>query len=182
MPVDRALRLNDADGIAAAYAAHGRELFGFALRSLGDKGLAEEAVQTTYLRAWRAGDRFDEALGSVRTWLFAILRNVVIDLTRARSVRPPPGIDLDTIDMVDAAESLDATIDRTLTAWQVEEALRRLSLDHRAALIEVYYRGNSYEEAGRLLQVPAGTVKSRVYYALRALRLALDELGWTHDH
>ena len=71
-----------------AYAAHAGELYGFALRSLGDSGLAEEAVQETFLRAWRAGDRYDPQIGSLRTWLFAILRNVVIDLGRARAVRP----------------------------------------------------------------------------------------------
>ena len=61
--------------VREAYAAHAGELYGFALRSLGDSGLAEEAVQETFVRAWRAGDRFDPQIGSLRTWLFAILRN-----------------------------------------------------------------------------------------------------------
>src|SRR6476660_6322805 len=74
--------------VREAYAAHSGELYGFAMRSLGDPGLAEEAVQETFLRAWRAGERFDARLGSLRTWLFAILRNVVIDLSRARASRP----------------------------------------------------------------------------------------------
>src|SRR5512133_431308 len=76
------------DGVRAVYAAHGPELYRFALRSLGDRGLAEEAVQETFVRAWQAANRFDDALGSLRTWLFAIIRNVVIDLSRARAVRP----------------------------------------------------------------------------------------------
>src|SRR5512133_2038302 len=74
--------------VREAYSAHSRELYGFAVRSLDDAGLAEEAVQETFTRAWRAGERFDPEIGSLRTWLFAILRNVVIDLGRARSVRP----------------------------------------------------------------------------------------------
>jgi RNA polymerase sigma-70 factor (ECF subfamily) len=74
--------------VRAVYRAHGSELYRFALRSLGDQGLAEEAVQETFLRAWQAANRFDERLGSLRTWLFAIVRNVVIDLSRARAVRP----------------------------------------------------------------------------------------------
>ena len=65
----------DAEWVSAAYAAHGPELYRFALRSLGDSGLAEEAVQSTYLRAWRNADRFDDDLGSLRTWLFAIISN-----------------------------------------------------------------------------------------------------------
>ena len=74
--------------VREAYSAHGSELYGFAVRSLGDSGLAEEAVQETFLRAWRAGERFDPQIGSLRTWLFAILRNVVIDLGR-RGPRGP---------------------------------------------------------------------------------------------
>src|ERR687891_574390 len=76
--------------VREAYAAHARELYGFAHRSLGDAGLAEEAVQETFVRAWRAGDRFDPEIGSLRTWLFAIVRNIIIDLSRARAARPRP--------------------------------------------------------------------------------------------
>ena len=171
----------DTEWVAAAYAAHGRELYRFALRSLSDAGLAEEAVQTTYLRAWRAAARFDESLGSLRTWLFAILRNVVVDMARARRARPS---------LADAplAEhgserwpASESDVDRMLVAWQVEEALRRLSADHRIALIEIYFRSRSYEEVALELGIPTGTVKSRVYYALKALRLALEELGWNGD-
>src|ERR671930_451347 len=101
-----------------AYGAYAGELYGFALRSLGDRGLAEEAVQETFLRAWRAGDRFDPQIGSLRTWLFAILRNVVIDLGRARAVRPG---------VADAGlEPSHDPLDDALLSWQVEEALRRI--------------------------------------------------------
>jgi RNA polymerase sigma-70 factor, ECF subfamily len=165
----------DAEWVSAAYAAHGPELYRFALRSLGDAGLAEEAVQSTYLRAWRNADRFDEDLGSLRTWLFAIVRNVVIDVARARRIRPV------TVTDDPGAESghADDDIDRMLLAWQVEEALRRLSDDHRTVLIETYYRARSHGAVAAELGIPVGTVKSRVYYALRQLRLALEELGWT---
>src|SRR4051794_41978754 len=74
--------------VREAYSAHSGELYGFAVRSLGDAGLAEEAVQETFVRAWRAGERFDPKIGSLRTRLFAILPNVVIDLRPARAVRP----------------------------------------------------------------------------------------------
>jgi RNA polymerase sigma-70 factor (ECF subfamily) len=169
----------NAEWVSAAYAAHGPELYRFALRSLGDSGLAEEAVQTTYVRAWRNAERFDDELGTLRTWLFAILRNVVIDLARARNVRPPTSAVAEAADNQEAAGADD--VDRILVAWQVEEALRRLSPDHRTALVETYYRGRPYEAVADDLGIPVGTVKSRVYYALRQLRLALEELGWTDD-
>ena len=162
--------LTDERDVREAYSAHATELYGFAMRSLGDAGLAEEAVQETFLRAWRAGDRFDPQIGSLRTWLFAILRNVVIDLGRARAARPR---------LVDAeVEPAVEPLNEALLAWQVEEAMRRISEQHRRVLIETYYRGRPYAEVAEELGVPAGTVKSRVYYGLRALRVALEEMGY----
>jgi RNA polymerase sigma-70 factor, ECF subfamily len=162
--------LSDEHGIRQAYTAHGDELYGFALRSLGDRGLAEEAVQETFIRAWRAADRFDPELGSLRTWLFAIMRNIVIDLGRARAARPRP---TDSIE-----EVAQEPFEQALLAWQVEEALRRIGDAHRQVLVETYYRGRPYAEVAADLGVPEGTVKSRVYYGLRALRNALEEMGY----
>ncbi len=156
--------------VREAYAAHAGELYGFALRSLGDAGLAEEAVQETFVRAWRAGERFDPEIGSLRTWLFAILRNVVIDLGRARAARPRV-----------AEGGIEPTVeplDQALLSWQVEEAMRRLGDDHRRVLVETYYRGRPYAEVAAELGIPEGTVKSRVYYGLRALRVVLEEMGY----
>ena len=156
--------------VREAYSAHSGELYGFAVRSLGDAGLAEEAVQETFVRAWRAGERFDPKIGSLRTWLFAILRNVVIDLGRARAVRP-------TV----SDEGIEASVepfDEALLSWQIEEAMRRIGEQHRRVLVETYYRGRPYAEVADELGVPEGTVKSRVYYGLRALRVVLEEMGY----
>ena len=156
--------------VREAYAAHAGELYGFAVRSLGDAGLAEEAVQETFVRAWRAGERFDPQIGSLRTWLFAILRNVVIDLGRARAARPSV--------VEGEAEPSVEPFEETLLAWEVEEAMRRIGDQHRRILVETYYRGRPYAEVATELGIPVGTVKSRVYYALRALRIALEEIGY----
>jgi RNA polymerase sigma-70 factor (ECF subfamily) len=162
--------LRDERDVRAAYAAHAGELYGFALRSLGDGGLAEEAVQETFLRAWRAGDRFDPQIGSLRTWLFAILRNVVIDLGRARAARPSLA--------QSGVEPSVEPLEEALLAWQVEEAMRRIGDEHRRVLLETYFRGRPYAEIAEELGVPEGTVKSRVYYGLRALRVVLEEMGY----
>ena len=163
-------------GVRAAYRAHGAELFGFALRALRDPGLAEEAVQETFLRAWRAADRFDPEIAPLRAWLYSIIRNVVVDLTRARAARPQI---VQSPTVVDLRESEQGDpFDRALVAWQVEEALRKLGEDHRRVLVETYYRARPYAEVAADLGIPEGTVKSRVYYALRALRLTLEEMGW----
>ena len=156
--------------VREAYAAHAGELYGFAMRSLGDSGLAEEAVQEAFLRAWRAGDRFDPQIGSLRTWLFAILRNVVIDLGRSRATTPTP--------VEGEVEPAVEPLDEALLAWQLEEAMRRIGDRHRRILVETYYRGRPYDEVAKELGIPEGTVKSRVYYGLRALRVALEEIGY----
>jgi RNA polymerase sigma-70 factor (ECF subfamily) len=162
--------LTDERDVREAYAAHAAELYGFAVRSLADPGLAEEAVQETFLRAWRAGERFDPQIGSLRTWLFAILRNVVIDLGRARASRPAV-----------AEGGIEPSVEpfgEALLAWQIEEAMRRIGDQHRQVLVETYYRGRPYAEVAKELGVPEGTVKSRVYYGLRALRVVLEEMGY----
>jgi RNA polymerase sigma-70 factor (ECF subfamily) len=107
--------------------------------------------------------------------LFAILRNTVIDLARSEAVRPPSAGGRDPVDGAATVSELD----RAMVSWQVEEALRRLSDDHRRVLVEVHLRGRPLGEVAAELGIPVGTVKSRAYYALRALRVVLEELGWT---
>lgn len=172
------MQLDDV-GIRAAYVAHAGEMLSFATRALSDHALAEEAVQETFVRAWRFGDRFDPELGTLRTWLFSILRHVVIDLARARSARAHPASDA----VIELATDRhvgpdDDPFEDALRSWQVEEGLRRIGEDHRRVLMETYYRARRYAEVAAELGIPVGTVKSRVYYALRALRLALEEMGW----
>ncbi len=155
------------------HAEHGAALWAYSLRLTGhDRARAEDVVQETLLRAWRNYDRLDESQGSVRSWLFTVARNLVIDEWRSRQAHG----ELPVADVPEQADPDDAT-DRYLTSWVVAEALRTLSGEHRAVLLECYFRGASVAEAARRLDIPEGTVKSRTHYALRALRLALQELG-----
>lgn len=170
----RTAELAGEPGLRAAYAAHGGELYRLANRSLSDGMLAEEAVQETFLRAWRAAERFDPDLGSLRTWLFAIARNVIIDLSRARAVRPEvTGETGET-----GEEPGDDPIEQAMQSWLVEEALGRISGDHRKAIVETYFRGRPYGEVAEELGVPEGTLRSRVFYGLKSLRLTLEEMEW----
>jgi RNA polymerase sigma-70 factor, ECF subfamily len=161
----------DEEGLRGAFLAHGGELYGYARRSLGDAGAAEDVIQETFVRAGRARARFDPDLGSLRTWLFAIERRVVIDHARARAVRQTSPLPVDMAQVGD-------DIERALLGWQVEEALRRLRPEHRRVLVETYYRGRSGREVAMELGIPEGTVRSRLFYALQSLRLTLDEMGW----
>lgn len=145
----------------------------FAYRALGDWETAEEVLQDTLVRAWRAADRFDPERANAGTWLYAIARNLIIDQHRRRASRPQ-AVEAEADALPDEDPS---ALDRALEAWQVADALRQLSPDHRTALMETYYRGASIGQAARKLGVPPGTVKSRVHYALRNLRLVLEERG-----
>ncbi len=166
-------------GLHAAYEAHSGELFAVAQRSLGDRGLAQEAVQETFVRAWRAADRFDPALGMLRGWLFSILRNVIIDLARKRSRRF--ALDAHPINNDNLAGPQhvgDDQFDKVLNQWVMEQALARLRDEHRSVILAVHRDGQSSVEIAAEFSIPEGTVRSRLYYGLKALRLALEELGW----
>jgi RNA polymerase sigma-70 factor (ECF subfamily) len=157
--------------IRTLYAEHGGALLRYALHLTGgDRQRAEDLVQETIVRAWR----HPEALADrqPRPWLFAVARNLAVDAYRARQSRPPEvgQAALETVPVSDDA-------DRTLESWAVAEALASLRPDHRKVIVETYYRGCSVAEAAATLGIPTGTVKSRTYYALKALKLALAERG-----
>ena len=152
---------------------HAAALWGYCLSLTGhDHARAQDVVQETFLRAWRNHDRLEESRGSVRAWLFTVARHIVIDewrTARARSEMP-------VADVPEVVDGRDQT-DQLLLSWVVADALLTLGPDHRAVLIECYFRGASVAEAASRLGIPGGTVKSRTHYALRALRLALQEMG-----
>ncbi|MGN6132397.1 MAG: sigma-70 family RNA polymerase sigma factor [Nocardioidaceae bacterium] len=157
----------------ALHEEHAAALWGYVVRLTGnDRARAEDVVQETMLRAWRHSSVLDGTQGSVRAWLFTVARNIVVDEWRWRRVRP----ELTMAEPPEPAQTGDRT-DELLLSWVVADALTRLSPEHRAVLVECYYRGRSVAEAASRLGVPEGTVKSRTHYALRALRLALEELG-----
>lgn len=165
------------DEIRDAYLAHGPELYRFALRSLGDAGAAQEAVQETFLRAWHATERFDPQIASVRVWLFAIARNVVIDEARRAGARPWLRQLCEPADLEGAAtgSGLDP-IDRLLRTRDLVEALARVGEHHRHAIVETYLRDRPHADVAAELGIPVATLRSRIFYALKALRLALDEM------
>jgi RNA polymerase sigma-70 factor (ECF subfamily) len=166
---------DDAELLREMHTQHGDALFSYALRlTSGDRQRAEDLVQETLLRAWQHPESMDPNLGSVRSWLFTTARNLAIDAWRRRAAR---GNEIIT-DVLPEPPAVDET-ERAVESWLVAEALGRLSRQHREVLVDCFYRGRSVAEVSSRLGIPAGTVKSRTYYALRSLRLALEELGVT---
>ena len=152
---------------------HAAALWRFCVRLTdGDRHRAEDVAQETLLRAWRNRKVLERSEASVRAWLFTVARNIVIDEWRAKRAHG----ELSVAEVPEAGDTRDRT-DDLLQSWIVAEAVTKLSEDHRAVLLECYYRGASVAEASARLGVPQGTVKSRTHYALKALRLGLEEMG-----
>jgi RNA polymerase sigma-70 factor, ECF subfamily len=159
------------------YEEHAGPLLMFVLRLTGgDRQRAEDIVQETLLRAWRNAHRLGaQGQQSLRPWLVTVARRIAIDDHRSASARPSETYDRELESFPSQADDTD----RVLQSMTVSDALRELSQSHREILIETYFRGRTVPEAAEVLNLPLGTAKSRVYYALRALRTALQQRGVT---
>lgn len=138
-----------------------------------DRHLAEEVVQETLVRAWQRPGIVDSRHSSVRPWLFTVARNLVHDHWRARRARPA---EVGEAELAGIPEQRDR-IDETVQAQVMRQGMAELAKVHREVLAHVYYSGMSIADTAALLGVPVGTVKSRLYYALRSLRVILVEQG-----
>jgi RNA polymerase sigma-70 factor (ECF subfamily) len=152
---------------------HAPALWRYVVWLTGDRHFAEDVVQETLVRAWRRPQVLDQTENSARAWLFTVARNLVIDDRRSAHARHE--IASEQLPEGAADDGTDALLD----AWLVSDALATLSDDHRLVVVHSYYLGQSTTEISRELDIPEGTVKSRLHYALRALRLALQERGVT---
>ncbi|MFB7270136.1 sigma-70 family RNA polymerase sigma factor [Streptomyces sp. NPDC056244] len=170
MTTATATETTDERALAELQRAHGPALLNFLLGlTHGDRQRAEDLVQETLVRAWQHPEAFDGPFDSMRPWLFTVGRRLAIDARRSRLARPfevSDGILAATPDPEDPTESAVAVLD-------VREAVKTLSQEHRAVLVQIYFRGLSVHETARALGIPEGTVKSRSYYALRALGRSL---------
>ncbi|TAM70674.1 MAG: sigma-70 family RNA polymerase sigma factor [Microbacteriaceae bacterium] len=159
--------------LRALHDEHAAPLWRYVVHLTGDRALADDIVQETLLRAWRKPSVLDQGETSARAWLFTVARNLVIDSKRSARNRHEFGTD--ELPEQSTADETDALLD----SWLVAEALASLSLEHRAVIVHAYYGGRSVAEIARELDIPPGTVKSRMHYGLRALKLALQENGVT---
>ena len=161
--------------ITELYRRYRGPLLSFVLHlTAGDRQQAEDVVQETMVRAWRHASRLDPQAESPMPWLATIARRIVIDERRRKLARPAEI----GVGMAEKASVVDET-EALLRKVTVTEALKALSAAHREVLNETILRGRTVTEAAEVLGIPVGTVKSRVYYALKALRLVLAERGVT---
>ena len=158
----------------ALYDEHAAPLWRYALRLTGDRNRAEDVVQETLLRAWRHPEVVGDTERSVRAWLFTVARNLVIDESRSARARFEV-TSLDKAPEPAGRDEVNAALDRLLIA----DALAQLSAEHRAVICRSYYRGWTTAQIAADLNIAEGTVKSRLHYAVRAMRLTLQEMGVT---
>jgi len=158
------------------YDQHAAALWRYALRLTGDQARAEDVVQETLLRAWQHPEVADDSERSARAWLFTVARNMIIDERRSARFRNEVGT-LDGSGTPERAgpDEVDSALDRLL----IGDAMAQLSSEHRAVIRRSYYLGWSTAQIAADLDIAEGTVKSRLHYAVRALRLTLQEMGVT---
>jgi len=158
----------------ALHNGHASALWSYALHLTGgDRSRAEDVVQETLLRAWRHPRVLDQSQGSPRAWLFTVARRIVIDGWRTAASRSE--VSTETPPELPVGDGTD----RAVQGWLVAEALAELSARHREVLLLCFFQGHSVADAAERLGVAEGTVKSRTHYALRALKLVLEEKGVT---
>jgi RNA polymerase sigma-70 factor, ECF subfamily len=172
MLVERLPGDRSGDELRELYRRYAGELFGFAASALGDREQAEEVVQDVFAQLWQHAGDYDHRRASVRTWLYAIARNRIVDAHRRAAARPKRAED----DSLDSAAEIDAALDQAVLRWQITMALSRLSPAHREVIRLAHYGGLTMREIAERTGIPLGTVKSRTSYALRSLRLILDEM------
>jgi RNA polymerase sigma-70 factor, ECF subfamily len=161
---------DDGEALRTLYRRYAPRVYGLGVQLLGDRGLAEELVQETFVRIWRSAGRYDPGRGAPATFLFTVARRLAVDIWRRQSSRTavtgmPPAPD-------------DDRIDAALRRLEVRDALTSLTPAHRQVLELTYFQGLKQRQVAERLAIPVGTVKTRTHHALRALKVSLQERGF----
>lgn len=164
------------DALVALYRAYSPRIHRLGLRTLHDAGHAEELVQETFVRLWQSAHRFDPARGSARAFTFTLAQRTAIDILRRASARPKlvAAVPDEALGMSSGGED---AVERIADEFLVREAVETLSPKHREVITMSFDEDLADRQIADRLDVPVGTVRSRTYYALRALRLELEERG-----
>jgi len=158
--------------VAELYRRYGARLYRFGVQLLGDSGLAEEMVQECFVRLWRTAGRFDISRGTVAGYLFVIARSIAADIRKRPSSRPLAPVEEEQV----PAQPDDT--DRIVASLAVQDALISLSSTHREVLMLAHGQGLTQTQIAERLGLPLGTVKTRMFHGLRALKTALAERGY----
>lgn len=167
------MRSDEAARLGALYDAHAAPIWRYVVRLTGDRAGADDIVQETLLRAWRTPRILSDDPEHTRSWMYTVARHLVID--EVRSAHHRREITVDAPPELAVRDDTDAILDAIL----IEDALAELAEVHRQVVIRAYFGSRTVAEIAAELAIPEGTVKSRLHYGLRALRLGLQEKGVT---
>ncbi|MFK7924621.1 MAG: RNA polymerase sigma factor [Bacteroidia bacterium] len=162
------LAAKDQEAIRMIYQQYAPTLLGVLLRILGEKDLAEDALQEALIKVWKNADRYDSSKGRLFTWLLNICRNTAIDKRRSASFRNQQTIQSDEILVSSVNEQHHYQFNPDQIG--VKEWVQKLSPEHKEVIDIVYFSGYSHREAAKYLDIPVGTLKTRVRSALKQLR------------
>jgi RNA polymerase sigma-70 factor (ECF subfamily) len=155
------------------FSCHAQPLRHYVERYCRDTANAEDIVQETFIRAWRHLPQLRQDDRPIRPWLFHVARNLATDANRAARARPVSA----ALQAAEAVQSLrdDAALDQVLDRQVLEGALQHLSPAHRRVVVETFYVGGGAGAVADQLGIPSGTARSRLHYALRALRREIPD-------
>jgi RNA polymerase sigma-70 factor, ECF subfamily len=175
--VERMAR-GDHDAVGDLYDRHGRSVYSLALRVLRDQSDAEEVVQEVFSQAWRQAQRYDRRRGSVIAWLLTVARSRAIDRLRGRKARPEPAGDETLLgDLPATDQPPDEQAVWAGQAARIRGALEGISALQRVAIELAFFEGLTHAEISERLELPLGTVKTRIRQGLLTLR---DRLAGAH--
>ena len=163
---------SDDGALAELYDRYGGPAYRLALRVLRDATLAQDAVQDAFLTAWRTAPSFDPRRGGVSSWLLTLVHRRAVDVVRREDRRR--AVPLDDAPVA-AGDATDETAETRELRRTVQTALEKLTPPEREALELAYYGGLSQSEIAEKLDIPLGTVKSRMFAGLARLRDVLEE-------
>lgn len=161
----------DRNAFEILYRRYARPVFGLALRKLGDRGRAEDAVQETFASVWRAAGSYRPERGPGAPWLYAVARNAIVDNGRVRREPPVEGVEEEAGDEGPAERAEAGWV-----AWRVHRALAELPENERVVIELAYWRGRSQSEIADVLGIPLGTVKTRTRTGLARLADLLGDV------
>jgi RNA polymerase sigma-70 factor, ECF subfamily len=161
----------DRSAFEALYRRYSRPVFGLALRKLGDRGRAEDAVQETFASVWRAAASYRPERGPGAPWLYAVARNAIVDNGRVRRDPPVARVEEKAVEETPADRAESSWI-----AWRVHGALAELPENERVVIELAYWGGRSQSEVAEMLGIPLGTVKTRTRTGLSRLADKLEDI------
>jgi RNA polymerase sigma-70 factor (ECF subfamily) len=162
------------EALETLYERYKRQGLGLAYRITSSREAAEEVLQDSFLAVWQRGQTYTSSAGRVRPWLFSIIHHRSIDFVRRRASRPAGTLD-DAL-FVPGGQDVFSDAYANISGDQVKEAMRSLPAEQSQALELFYFGGLTFNEMAEALDVPVGTLKSRVRLALARMRTALEQV------